>query len=370
MHVFGRMDRGGAETMIMSLYRNIDRSKVQFDFVVHTKDKCDYDDEIRSLGGKIYSIPSYSGKNHSQYKRAWNDFFEEHKEYKIVHGHVRSTAAIYLKIAKKHGLLTIAHSHNTSSGKGLSAIVKNLLQYPIRNIADYLFACSEFAGHWLFGEKACKKNNFFILKNAIDVEGFIYNEEVIDEVRKEFNIDGKFVVGNIARFHPQKNHTFLIDIFKKVHDKNKDAVLMLVGQGDLQQEIKDKVRKLGLSDNVIFTGVRSDIPDLLQAMDVFVFPSLFEGLGIVAVEAQAAGLRCIVADTIPEEAFVTDLIEVISLKESADIWAKVVNDSFEYERKNTYNDIYKGGYEIKETSKWLEDFYIQQAHYSTILRDN
>lgn len=361
LNVLGRLDRGGAETMVMNLYRNIDRSKVQFDFVVHTKDKCDYDDEVRALGGKIYSLPSYTGKNHSQYKRAWNIFFEDHPEYKLVHGHIRSTAAIYLKVAKKYGLITIAHSHNTSSGKGLSAFVKNIMQYPIRNISDYLFACSEFAGNWLFGEKASKKNNFFLLKNAIDVEDFIYNEEVRKMKRQEFNLDGKFVIGNVARFHPQKNHTFLIDIFKKVHDKNNDAVLMMVGQGDLQPQIKKKIDDLGLGNNVIFTGVRTDIPDLLQAMDIFVFPSLFEGLGIVTVEAQAAGLECIVADTIPREAFVTNLIDSVSLRESADTWAEKILKNSNYERRNTYNEICDSGYEIKDTSKWLEDFYLQKA---------
>lgn len=363
LHVLGRLDIGGAETMIMNLYRNIDRTKVQFDFVVHTKNKGDYEDEVRALGGRIYSVPSYTVKNHSKYKKVWNDFFHEHKEYKIIHGHVRSTASIYLKIANKYGLLTIAHSHNTSSGKGLSAFVKNTLQYPIRNTADYLFACSEFAGNWLFGESAYKRPNFFLLKNAIDVEQFIYNEEVRNDKRKELNLEGKFVIGNVARFHPQKNHTFLIDVFKKVHDKNKNTALMLVGRGSLQPQIKEKVDSLGLKDNVIFTGVRSDIPDLLQAMDVFFMPSLYEGLPVTLVEAQASGLKCIVSDTITSEVSVTDLVNYTSLDESPDYWAEsILSVNNDLGRKDMRGEIVASGYDIKESARWLEYFYLELSN--------
>ena len=361
LHVLGRLDRGGAETMIMSLYRNIDRKKVQFDFVVHTTDHCDYDDEIRSLGGRIYSIPSYSGKNHLQYKKAWNDFFKKHKEHKIVHAHMRSTATIYLKVAKKYGLTTIAHSHNISSGKGVSAIVKDVLQYPIRNIADHLIACSENAGQWLFGKGVTKRDNYYILKNAIDAENFIYDEDARNRMRKELGIEGKFGVGNVARFHPQKNHTFLINAFKEVYDRNDNAILLLVGQGELRKDVEKQVHDLGITDNVLFTGVRSDIPDLLQAMDVFVFPSLFEGLGIVAVEAQASGLKCVVADTIPKEAFVTELITPIPLNESPVKWAQSILKASDYTRENTYQNIYDSGYEVKDTSKWMETFYLQKG---------
>ena len=167
LHVLGSLTRGGAQTMIMNLYRNIDRDKVQFDFIVHTNKKYEYDDEVTSLGGKIYSFPSYKGKNHFGYKNAWKSFLVNHPEYKIIHGHVRSTASIYLKIAKQYGLNTIAHSHNTSSGNGISAFVKNTLQFPLRYIADNLFACSEYAGTWLFGKNVQRKKNFYILNNEI-----------------------------------------------------------------------------------------------------------------------------------------------------------------------------------------------------------
>lgn len=363
--MFGRMDRGGAESMIMSLYRKIDRSEIQFDFVVHTKDVCHFDEEIKSLGGKIYSLPSYNGKNHLRYKREFKRFFEEHTEYKVIHGHVRSTASIYLRIAKKYGLTTIAHSHNTSSGKGLAAAVKGVLQYPIRNIADYLLACSKDAGRWLFGDNVINRDNFYVLNNAIDASNYIYNEDIRLRKRAEFNIDDKLVIGHIARFHPQKNHTFLIDVFKKVHDKDKNTVLLLVGDGDLKKSVEEKVENLGLTDHVIFTGVRSDVPEIYQALDMFVFPSHFEGLGIVTVEAQATGLKCLVSDVIPEEAYVTDLMKSISLKEPAENWAEEIIQGLNYERRNTYEEIRRNGYDIHETTEWLEDFYLNKI-YNTV----
>lgn len=360
LHVLGRLDRGGAETLVMNLYRNIDRNKVQFDFVIHTTDKCDYNDEIKSLGGRIYSLPTYTGKNHLQYKKSWNRLFIDHPEYNIIHGHVRSTASIYLKVAKKNGLITIAHSHNTSSGIGFAAIVKYILQYKIRYTADFLFACSKNAGVWLFGKRACKKSNFYILNNAIDTEIFTFNEEIRLEKRNEFEISDKFVIGHVGRFHTQKNHGFIIDIFKEVYDENKNTVLMLVGDGDLRHLIEEKVNKLGLIDNIIITGVRSDIPELYQAMDLFLFPSLYEGLGMVAIEAQASGLPCIIANTIPEEVYITSLVETLSLKDSANLWAKhVLNYTNGYNRLNMELEIKNARYDIKEIGLRMEQFYIK-----------
>lgn len=361
LHVLGGLNRGGAETMIMNVYRKIDRSKIQFDFIIHTSDKCDYNDEIKALGGRIYSLPRYTGKNHFLYKKAWNSFYKQHPEYKIVHGHVRSTAVIYLRIAKKYDIITIAHSHSTSSGTGFSARVKNIMQYPIRDIADYFFACSFPAGEWLFGKETCKKENFFIYKNAIDLKKFIFDKEKRIEKRKELKIEDKYVIGHIGRFNVSKNHGFLIDIFKKVHDKNDKAILLLIGEGELRPDIEKKVADLKMTSCVIFAESRSDIPEILNAIDVFLFPSLFEGLGIVAIEAQASGLQCIVADTIPKEAYVTDLIESIDLKASVNFWAdKILEYSSGYVRRNTYEEICQRGYDIVKATQWLERFYLEK----------
>ncbi|KIO68278.1 hypothetical protein B4064_1768 [Caldibacillus thermoamylovorans] len=362
LQVFARMDRGGAETMIMNLYRKIDRSKVQFDFIVHTNDKCAYDDEIRMLGGRIFRIPKYTGSNHMTYMKSWMNFIKSHPEYRIIHGHVRSTASIYLRIAKKFGLITIAHSHNTSSGKGISAIVKNVLQYPIKYIADYMFSCSIEAGKWLFGKNVTKKDNFYILCNAIDLKKFSYNKTIRDKLRKDLKIQDKFVLGHVGRFHAQKNHSFIIDIFKEVYDRNQNSVLLLVGDGELRTSIENKIKKFKLEDNVIFTGVRTDIPELLQAMDVFLFPSLYEGLPVTLVEAQASGLVCIVSDNITNEINLTELVVPTSLNSSSEYWANIVlKYNNDYKRKNTYEKIKNNGYDINQTVKWLESFYLKTA---------
>lgn len=363
LQVFGKLNRGGAETMIMNLYRNIDRSKVQFDFIVHTEENCDYDEEIKALGGRIYRIPRYIGKNHFEYKKAWHYFFKNHNEYEIVHGHMRSTASIYLRIAKKYRLITIAHSHNTSSGIGVSAIAKNILQYFLRYIADYMFACSSSAGKWLFGCTAHKRDNFFVLKNAIDTNKFIFDSSVRYSKRKELKIEDKFVIGHIGRFHPQKNHEFLIDIFKFVHDNNKSAVLLLVGEGNRKKSIEKKVNELGLNNSVVFTGVRSDIPEIMQAMDVFALPSLYEGLGIVAIEAQAAGVKCFASSKrIPEEAKISELLEYVPIAKGSQFWAeKILAYENGYDRRDMSKFVRDAGYDINQTANWLEKFYLQNV---------
>jgi glycosyltransferase involved in cell wall biosynthesis len=359
LQVFGQMNVGGAETMIMNIYYNIDRSRLQFDFVVHTEEKCYFDNKIMSMGGMIYHIPRYNGKNHFQYIKIWKNFFKKHPEYKIIHGHIRSTAAIYLKIAKNFGLITISHSHSTSYGYGLSAFVKNIFKYPIKYIADYLFACSESAGRWLYGEKALKSDKFYIIKNAIDLDKFIFNEKIRIKKRKELKIDDKNVIGHVGRFHPVKNHRFLIDIFKEINKKNKNSVLLLIGDGDLKKSIKTKVDKLGIADNVIFMGFRSDLSELYQAMDVFLFTSHYEGLPVVLIEAQAAGLPCIINDTIPAETKITELITVCELKKSPLYYAESVLKHFKNKKRiNTIEILKLKGYDVKDSSKWLQEFYL------------
>lgn len=358
LQVFAEMNRGGAETMIMNLYRHIDREKIQFDFIVHTEEKCAFDEEIEQLGGRIYRVPRYVGKNHFAYKNAWNYFFSNYPEYNIIHGHVRSTASIYLRIAKKYSLVTIAHSHNTSSGSGVTSVIKNLFQYPIRNISDYFLACSESAGKWLFGDKIVGSNKFNILNNAIETGRFTFNNQVRDAIRNEFGIEAKYVIGHVGRFHPQKNHEFLIDIFKNIHDKIEDSVLLLVGDGSLKESMQSKVRKENLESCVIFAGVRSDVPYIFQGMDLFIFPSLFEGLGIVVVEAQASGLNCIVSDQIPDEAIITKLVKKVSLSKSPEYWGERAIEKINSKREDTSKLIKDAGYDIKDTTKWLEKFYL------------
>ncbi|OZQ61776.1 glycosyl transferase family 1 [Paenibacillus sp. VTT E-133280] len=360
LHVLGGLNRGGAETMVMNLYRNIDRSKIQFDFVVHTTNKCDYDDEIRELGGKIYRMPRYNGKNHLDYKREWNVFFFRHPEIRIVHGHMRSTASIYLKIAKSFGARTIAHSHSTSNGVGISALVKNIMQYPIRYNSDYLFSCSQKAGEWLFGKYHFKKKNSLVVKNAIESERYIFNIMKRDKLRKELGIDGKFVIGHVGRFCVAKNHRYLIDIFESIYNTDNNSLLLLVGDGELLEEIKSIVNDKKLSNAVMFLGNRSDVFDLLQCMDTFVFPSKFEGLGISIIEAQASSLPCIISENIPLEAHITKLVQVVSLNRSPDVWAEhILREKDNSRRVDMSGEIKKKGYNVNFNTKWLEEFYCE-----------
>lgn len=357
LQVFGRMDRGGAETMIMNLYRNIDRTQVQFDFVVHTEDECAFDDEIIKLGGRIFRVPRFVGKNFFSYIKAWNKLLDENSEWKIIHGHVRSTASIYLTIARKKGLYSISHSHNTSTESGINGIAKKLLQLPIRFIADSYFACSLNAGEWLFGKKICSSDKFYLLNNSIDASKFRYSEEIRKKIRNQFQLDNRVVIGNISRFNPQKNHEFLIEIFKEIHKKEKNAVLLLVGDGEDRKKIEKKVFDFGIEENVHFLGVRSDIEKILQALDLVLFPSLFEGLPVSIIEAQAAGVPCLLSDTISSECKLTDCVSFFPLTKTAAEWAEVALERAKLPHYDTFELIKENKYDINHNADWLLSFY-------------
>lgn len=361
LHVIGIMNRGGAETMIMNLYRNIDRTKVQFDFVENSNEPAVFDEEIHALGGKIYRCPHYNGKNHFAYTKWWNSFFRAHKhEYAIVHGHLGSTAALYLSIAKKYGLYTIAHSHNTNSMKTLSDFIYAAFAYPTRFIADHFFACSKQAGISRYGKKVGNNEvRCTVLPNAIDADRFVFNPTIRQTMRSSLGIAAsQFVVGNVSRFASQKNHSFLIDVFTSIVQQVPDAVLLLVGDGELRSQIEARIAEKNLQNNVILTGVQSDVWNYYQVIDVFVFPSLYEGLGNVVVEAQATGLPCCVSSAVPHEAAITDLVQFRSLDDSPEEWSSWVLQCSKRPRRDMKQAIQRAGYDVSETSKWLENYYI------------
>jgi glycosyltransferase involved in cell wall biosynthesis len=345
----------------MTLYRNLDKAKVQFDFVVNENNECfDFEEEILSMGGYIYRIPRFNMINIYSYLKKWNNLLTDHKEYKIIHAHHTSPAFIYLLLAKSKGIKTISHSH-TAGGNSIKSTLKNISRYPLRLISDYLFACSKDAAYWMYGEKHSK--NATIINNSIDIKLFLYNKESRSYMRNNLNIEDRFVIGHVGRFDNSKNHNFLIDIFQEIKKRKSNATLLLVGDGQLKNQIKEKVNKLDLSDSVIYTGVRSDVPDLLQSMDVFVFPSLYEGLPLVLIEAQAAGLKCFTsADVVSDEARVTDLLEFIPLDKSPEEWAvKILEYADGYERINMGRKIIKAGYDVNENVRWIENFYLSVA---------
>ena len=361
LQVIGIMNRGGAEAMIMNLYRNIDRTKVQFDFVENSFERAAFDDEIESLGGKIYRCPHFIGKNYLEYKRWWKEFFQKHDgQYHIIHGHIGSTASIYLKIAKQNGLFTIAHSHSSGTDHSLRANLYSILSYNTRNIADYFFACSQAAGKDRYGQKVVQSDNYHVLNNAIETKRFAYNEEMRNKVRCEFNLQDSIVIGHIGRLIPVKNHQFLILIFKEIKKSIPNAKLMLVGGGELREQLEKQTKESGVANDVIFTGVRSDINEIIQAMDFFVFPSLYEGLPVTLVEVQTSGLPCVISDKVPDESILTkDLVTVMSLEQSAEEWAKHIVSRFGEKRYSRVDEVKAKGYDIEETAKWLEEFYLE-----------
>lgn len=360
LQVHPKMYPSGAENLVMNLYRHINRERVQFDFVVHTDEKQFFDDEIYSQGGRIYHVPVYKGYNHLQYMAAWKKLLLENKaEYRIIHSHIRSTAAFFLKEARKQGYVTIAHSHSTSEGSGMKAYIKKQLEKKLRENADYCFACSTDAGKWLFGEDIVRDEHFFVLKNAIDVKRFKFNNAKRNEARKKLGFNEEFVLGHVGRFFAPKNHVFIIEIFKEIkHKYNPDAKLLLVGDGELQDKIKILGKSYGLGDDIVFAGNRSDVAELMMAMDCFVFPSKYEGLPVTLVEAQCTGLPCIVSDVITDE---VDLgtMKKISLSKSADVWAEnVISMKNNIDKRiNGTEAVQNHGFDIEKTAKWIEDFY-------------
>ncbi|NMA84154.1 MAG: glycosyltransferase family 1 protein [Epulopiscium sp.] len=360
LHVFGALNSGGAESRTMDIYREIDRNIVQFDFLVHTHEKGFFDDEIRALGGNIYRVPRFNLKNLTSYIRGVDDFFRDHKEYRIIHGHILSTAFIYFKIAKKYNIpVRIAHSRSgTRAQLNIVNIIKELTEKLSKLYVTDMLAVSKIAGYSAFGKRDVDSGKVAIMPNAIKADKYTFNKNLRQDTRKELNIENSFVVGHIGRFSPQKNHEFIIDIFNEIKKKNEHSKLILVGEGPLRSSVKSKVLKLGLEKDVLFLGVRSDVPNLLNAMDTLLFPSTHEGLPGVVLEAQASGLPCIISDKITSEVRITDLVEYLSLDKSAGYWADVVLDySSKIIRKNTYDKIVEAGYDTKAVAKWYESYY-------------
>ena len=358
LHVLGSLNIGGAETMVMNLYRNVDKNNIQFDFVVHGSSIGKYEDEIKKMGGRIYRLPKYRVYNHLLYKRKWKEFFKTHPEYKIIHAHMRSTASIYLKVAKKMGLKTICHSHSTSNGKGLSAIVKKVLQHNIIKYADYLLGCSYKANEWLYGKGINEKENCYVFNNSIDTKKFLFNEEIRKKYRKKYGLTDKYVIGQIGRFISIKNYDYTISLFSEYQKINPNSFLVLIGDGPLYSAIKEKIDNLLLNDKVLILQNIFNVNEIMQALDVFIMPSLYEGLPLTLVEAQAASLPCIVSKNISAGFLINDLINFIDINDdytkTIDLLENVQNNI----RKNRFKNIKDAGFDIGTSTKWLTKFYI------------
>ena len=355
LQIVPNMQSGGLETLIMNIYRNINREHIQFDFLVHYKEKKFFDDEIESLGGKIYRFSLRDDNNILKYIYQLNKFYKAHKEYKVIHCHMSSIGFINFFIAKFNGIkVRIAHSHNNSTDKTLKGKIKNLLIRPYKFISTLNFACSNSAGKFLFGNK-----KFEVVPNAIDIELFKYNIEKRNKVRNALKIGSDtFVVGHVGRFNVQKNHKFIIEIFREIKNNNDNSILILVGSGELENNIKELVKKYKLEDSVIFMGNRADVYELYQCFDCFLFPSLFEGLGITLIEAQISGLKCYTSkDVVAKEAKITNNIEYIDLSLTANEWATKILANSSYERIEHSKAAIDNGFDIKMLGKKMENLY-------------
>lgn len=359
LQMIASFTRGGSQSVVMNLYRNIDRKKVQFDFIVDHTEYSGYEDEIKELGGKIFVMPTFNGTNIIEVKKAWNNFFKDHQEYKILHSHSRSYASIYLPIAKKYGVKTIIHSHSTSNGSGIKSKIKDLMQLPLRHQADYYMACSLDAGKWLFGNKVVNSNRFFILNNAIDAKKYTYNKSVRKEYRKEFGIkDDECIFIQISNFIPIKNHSFSLNCFKDVLSIKPNSKFFIIGSGDENNtnNIKNIIKENNIENEVLMLGTRNDVNNLLQMADCYLMPSIYEGISLAAIEAQASGIKCLLSDKVSKDEQITNECKFLPLEKN--IWVKEMTN-ISLERKNNYDTIVNAGYDINTTAKWIEDFYLE-----------
>ena len=416
------MDRAGAETIMMNYLRNIDRDKIQIDFLINRQEKADYEEEIVQLGSRVYHMCPLYPLKFGRYRKEFKAFLREHPEYKIIHSHLEERSYFALKIAKQMGVpIRIVHAHSVPKRFDMKMPVRLYFRHKLKGVYTHRFACSEEPAKWLYGTtqcvtleeygssqrvtleacqkysgaqhvtleacqkysgaqhvtlEACRENKskaepatespVIIMKNAIDTKKFAFDEQARQKIRKSLHIkEDTLVVGHIGRFTYEKNHKFLIDIFHEVNKLNDNCRLLLIGGGKPKEEVETKaeivkkVRELGLENKVKFLGVRDDVNDLISAMDVLVMPSVSEGFPVTLMEAQAAGLRCIVSDVVTYQCNVTEEMQFMSLNQDAQEWAnKVVSFcTLNLNAEEMNEKVKKAGFDIAENAKWLEEFY-------------
>lgn len=367
LHVLGNTQLGGAESRVMDLYRHMDRERVRFDFLVHTEKEGHFDKEIKELGGRIFCVPRFRLYNYFSYRKAVKKFFEDHREFQAVQGHITSTAAIYLPIAKKAGIpVTIAHARSAGVDKGIKGKLTRWMRRNLSKKADYLFTCSELAGISVFGEKAVREGKTIFIPNAIDCGLFAYNEKKRLEIRRKLGMEDKYVIGHVGRFHYAKNHEYLLHIFAELCKKEKlnedlknkkSFVLLLLGEGSGMEGARALAGELGIADRVYFLGNRDNIYDYYQAMDYFVYPSRYEGLPGTMVEAQTCGLKCVMSDTICREVAVTELVHTMDIRADAALWADYIRETADYQRKSHVEEMQKAGFDVNGQAERMMAFY-------------
>lgn len=344
---------GGIEHFVMNYYENIDRSKVQFDFLFNYNERVAFEDQIKKLGGRVYYFSVRQDGNLIKYNRQLSEFFQNHREYKVIHGHMPGLAIAYFEIAKKNGVkIRISHAHVTQTDPTIKGYILKLIIKNIKYFSNYYCACSKLAGHFMYGN-----TDFKVIPNAVSTERFSFSTKKRNKLRQQLSLENKFVVGNVGRYSIQKNQLFLLDIFNEVKRVNKNAILLLIGQGNLKSEIVEKINSLNLNKSVILMDNKKDIENYYSLMDVLVMPSLYEGLPLTMIEAQSNGLPCVVSDAITQESRINSNVTYISLNESLEIWASKILAAKRIDSEQAKSNIISAGYDIKYTAVELEHFY-------------
>lgn len=353
LQVVNSMDRAGLETMLMNYYRNMDKEKIQFDFLTHRPYRGAYDDEIEKMGGKIYYAPRLYPQNYVKYFKFMKQFFKDHPEYQIIHSHIDTMSAFPLYCAKINNVpVRIAHSHTSKLDKDMKFLIKYLAKLAVPKVANVNYACGNVAGQFLYG-----KRNFQIINNAIDLSQFNYSSKTRNRIREELQLTNNFVIGNVGRYCYIKNQEFLLKVMVKICKKMPNAKLLLIGSGDDEEKLRESASKLGIAENVLFLRNRSDVNELYQAMDVFAMPSLFEGIPLVAIEAQANGLPVILSDKISTEVVLTDNVHMQSIEVDPTVWADKIIDINMSRNNESIDILVDKGYDIRlEANKLMEKY--------------
>lgn len=360
LQIIGIVAGGGVEAVIMNYYEHIDRTKVQFDFIVHNDNKIDITQKVEAMGGRVYKVTPYY-KNPIAFMHGIYKVIKDY-HYRIVHSNMNTLSAFSLFAAWAAGApVRILHNHSTSSpGETKRNIMKFILRPFARLFANHYLACSRLAGEWMYGRKMMDSGKVTIVNNAIELKKYAFNPQKRKILRKELGLTDEFVIGHVGRFMFQKNHEFLIDVFAEAYKQNSHMVLLLVGDGPLRPAMEEKVRKLGLTGHVKFLGLRNDVQDLYNVMDLFILPSHYEGLPVVGVEAQANGLPCLFSTKVTKEAHLTHSAQFLDLALGASKWAEVILSTKTERNKDSCKEMSRAGFEIKDSANWL-------AHYYSIL---
>ena len=359
LHVIGGLQIGGAETVAMNIYRYINRDKYEFHYLVFGDSIGEYEEEVVSLGGKVIHVPSPS-KGYRQFMKNLNRIMEVHGPYDIIHSHTLFNSGLIMYAAKKNRVSTrVTHSHsiqNSVSSSQIRKFYESFMRFVINRNATHLIGCSKGAGNFLYGGKVYQEKGI-MLNNGVDVSKYRFNQTVREEIRNRLQIGKKFVIGHVGHLIAVKNQMFLLEIFKQFSLNNRDSVLLLIGDGEDREKLEEKVKEYGLDGSVIFTGNVDNVHLYLNAIDVFVFPSLYEGLPLAVVEAQANGVPCIISDSIPDDVKLTDNIESFPLKESPKAWAELIGTKRRKSAEVYADYIANLGFDVHSSMKIINKIY-------------